>query len=56
MNAQAGRLAAVRDFRQQAEAINRAIRDFNLKAPSMHLHKFVLRIDEELAPYGADDE
>lgn len=49
-------LAAVRDFRQQAEAINRAIRDFNLKAPSMHLHKFVLRIDEELAPYGADDE
>lgn len=49
-------LAAVRDFRQQAETINRAIRDFNLKAPSMHLHKFVLRIDEELAPYGADDE
>ena len=49
-------LAAVRDFRQQADAINRAIRDFNLKAPSMHLHKFVLRIDEELAPYGADDE
>ena len=49
-------LAAVREFRQQAETINRAIRDFNLKAPSMHLHKFVLRIDEELAPYGADDE
>ena len=49
-------LAAVRDFRQQAAAINREIRDFNLKAPSMRLHKFVLRIDEELAPYGVDDE
>jgi hypothetical protein len=49
-------LAAVRDFRQQAERINREIRDFNLKAPNMHLHKFVLRIDEELAPYGVDDE
>lgn len=49
-------LAAVRDFRQQAAAINRAIRDFNLKAPTVHLHKFALRIDEELAPYGVDDE
>lgn len=49
-------LAAVRDFRQQAAAINRAIRDFNLQAPSPHLHKFVLLIDEELAPYGVDDE
>ena len=49
-------LAAVRDFRQQAAAINREIRDFNLKAPSMHLHKFVLRVGEELAPYGVDDE
>jgi DnaJ family protein C protein 28 len=49
-------LAAVREFREQAAAINREIRDFNLKAPSAHLHKFVLRVDEELAPYGVDDE
>jgi DnaJ homolog subfamily C member 28 len=49
-------LAAVRDFRQEAERLNRAIRDFNLKAPSAHLHKFALRIDEELAPYGVEDE
>ena len=49
-------LAAVRDFRQQAAAINRAIRDFNLQAPSAHLHKFALRVDEELAPYGVEDE
>lgn len=49
-------LAAVREFREQATLINREIRDFNLKAPSMHLHKFVLRIDDELAPYGVDDE
>ncbi len=49
-------LAAVREFRQQATAINRQIRDFNLKAPSAHVHKFPLRIDEELMPYGAADE
>jgi DnaJ family protein C protein 28 len=49
-------LAAVREFRQEATRINREIRDFNLKAPSAHLHKFALRIDEELAPYGADDD
>lgn len=49
-------LAAVREFRQEAARINRDVRDFNLKAPSAHLHKFSLRIDEELAPYGADDE
>lgn len=49
-------LAAVRDFREQAMRINRAIRDFNLKVPSPHLHKFALRIDEELAPYGVDDD
>lgn len=49
-------LAAVREFRDQVTRINRAIRDFNLKAPSAHLHKFSLRIDEELAPYGVDDE
>ena len=49
-------LAAVREFREQVTRINRAIRDFNLKAPSAHLHKFTLRIDEELAPYGVDDE
>lgn len=49
-------LAAVREFRQEAARINREIRDFNLKAPSAHLHKFTLRIDEELAPYGVDDD
>jgi len=49
-------LAAVRDFRQEAAAINRRIRDFNLKVPSAHLQKFSLRVDEELAPYGADDD
>jgi hypothetical protein len=49
-------LAAVREFREEAARINREIRDFNLKAPSVHLHKFALRIDEELAPYGVDEE
>ncbi len=49
-------LAAVREFRQEAARVNREIRDFNLKAPSAHLHKFTLRIDEELAPYGVDDD
>jgi DnaJ homolog subfamily C member 28 len=49
-------LAALREFRQEAARINREIRDFNLKAPSAHLHKFSVRIDEELAPYGVDDE
>ncbi len=48
-------LAAVREFRQEATRINREIRDFNLKAPSTHLHKFALRTDDELAPYGVDD-
>lgn len=49
-------LSAVREFRAEAMRINRAMRDFNLKAPSAHLHKFALRIDEELAPYGVDDD
>ena len=48
-------LAAVREFRQEATRLNREIRDFNLKLPNAQLHKFSLRIDEELAPYGADD-
>jgi hypothetical protein len=49
-------LAAVREFREQVARLNREIRDFNLKAPSLHLHKFSVRIGEELAPYGVDDE
>lgn len=49
-------LAAVRQFRAEAAAINRAIRDFNLAAPSTHLHKFALRVEEELAPYGESNE
>lgn len=49
-------LAAVREFREEAARINRAIRDFNLQVPSVHLHKFALVIDHELAPYGADDD
>lgn len=49
-------LAAVREFRQEAARINRAIRDFNLLVPSARLHKFALLIDQELAPYGVDDD
>jgi hypothetical protein len=49
-------LAAVREFREKAAHINQEIRDFNLKAPSVHLHKFALRSEEELAPYGVDEE
>lgn len=48
-------LASVRAFREEAAAINRAIRDFNLQVPSVQLHKFALRVDEELAPYGAEE-
>ena len=42
-------LAALREFRKDVEKINREIRDYNLKAPSIALHKFSMRVDEELA-------
>lgn len=49
-------LAAVREFEQQVEQINRQIRDFNLKVPAASLHKFSVRVAEELAHLGVDDE
>lgn len=49
--------AALREFRQTVERLNREIRDYNLKAPSMAVHKFAIRVDEELARLGiADDQ
>ena len=47
--------AALREFRQAVENINRQIRDFNLKAPNVNVHKFVIRVDEELARLGVSD-
>lgn len=44
--------AALREFRQEVERINRRIRDYNLKAPSLSVHKFSVRLDEELARLG----
>ncbi len=46
-------LAACREFRQEAGRINRQIRDYNLKAPVASLHKFAVRVEEELARLGA---
>jgi hypothetical protein len=48
-------LAAVREFKQQVEQINRQIRDYNLKVPAASLHKFSVRVAEELAHLGVDD-
>jgi DnaJ family protein C protein 28 len=47
--------ASLREFRKDVEQINREIRDYNLKAPSVALHKFSVRVDEELARLGVDD-
>lgn len=44
--------AAQRDFHQEVERINQQIRDYNLKSPSAALHKFSVRVDEELARLG----
>jgi hypothetical protein len=49
-------LAAVREFRQQVEQINRQIRDYNLKVPVASLQKLSVRVAEELAHIGVDDE
>lgn len=46
---------ALREFRQQVERINRDIRDYNLKAPNMAVHKFSLRVGEELARLGIEE-
>lgn len=48
--------AALREFRQSVENLNRQIRDYNLKAPNVNLHKFPIRVDEELARLGVSDE
>ena len=48
--------AALREFRQTVENINRQIRDYNLKAPNVAVHKFVIRVDEELARLGVAEE
>ena len=47
---------ALREFRKDVEQINREIRDYNLKAPSVALHKFSIRVDEELAHMGVGEE
>lgn len=47
--------AALREFRKDVEQINREIRDYNLKAPNVSLHKFSLRVDEELAGMDLED-
>ena len=49
-------LASLREFRKDVEQINREIRDYNLKAPSVALHKFSIRVDEELARMGIGEE
>ncbi len=49
-------LAAVREFKQQVEQINRQIRDYNLKVPAESLQKFSVRVADELAHLGVDDE
>lgn len=49
-------LAAVREFQQQVEQINRQIRDYNLKVPAQSLHKFSVRLSDELARLGVDEE
>lgn len=41
--------AAQDEFREQITRLNRAIRDFNLKAPNPQVHKFLIRVEEELA-------
>ena len=48
--------ASLREFRKDVEQINREIRDYNLKAPSVALHKFSIRVDEELAHMGVGEE
>ncbi len=52
---ESGWQTALREFRREVEQINREIRDYNLKAPSMSVHKFSIRIDEELARFGVQD-
>ena len=47
--------ASLREFRADVERINREIRDYNLKAPNLAVHKFTVRVDEELARLGVDD-
>ncbi|MCB0252828.1 MAG: DUF1992 domain-containing protein [Anaerolineae bacterium] len=47
--------AALGEFRQTVERLNREIRDFNLKAPNMTVHKFAIRVDEELARLGVSE-
>lgn len=47
--------AALREFRQDVERINRQIRDYNLKAPVASLQKFSVRVDEELARLGVHE-
>jgi hypothetical protein len=44
--------AALREFRQAVEDLNRQIRDYNLKAPHASVHKHSVRLDEELARIG----
>jgi hypothetical protein len=39
---------AQNDFAGQVAALNRRIRDYNLKAPAPHLHRLLLRVDEEV--------
>lgn len=48
--------AALREFRQAVEEINRQIRDYNLKAPTAAVHKFSIGVDEELARLGVAEE
>ncbi|MCC7353830.1 MAG: DUF1992 domain-containing protein [Anaerolineae bacterium] len=36
------------NFAEQVAALNRRIRDYNLKAPSSSLHRLLLRVDEEI--------
>lgn len=43
---------ALDEFREQIARINRTIRDYNLKAPSPQVHKFLIRIEEELGRLG----
>lgn len=47
--------AALREFRQDVEHINRQIRDYNLKAPVASVHKFSVRVDEELVRLGVSE-
>ena len=47
--------AALRVFRQDVERINKQIRDYNLKAPVASVHKFSVRVDEELARLGVGE-